>query len=93
MKKDEDREKEKKEISETYKSYIKTSAAGLEVGLSVIVGAVGGYFFDSYVGTKPYGLLVGFVIGVLAAARKLYSFSRDYLKEDKKDDGSTKPDA
>jgi F0F1-type ATP synthase assembly protein I len=86
-------EDEKKEATETYKSYIKTSTAGLEVGLSIIVGAAAGYFADRYFDTRPYGLLAGFGVGVLAAARRLYTFARDYLKEDKKDERNKKPDA
>lgn len=89
MKKD-----EKEEMRETYKTYIRTSAVGLEVGLSVVVGALLGYFADRYFNSRPYGLLTGFVIGILAAAKRLYRFVKDYLKEEKKDDDrNNKPDA
>jgi F0F1-type ATP synthase assembly protein I len=85
--------KNKKEISETYKTYIKTSAVGLEVGLSVVVGALAGYFFDQHFGTRPYGLLIGFLIGAVAAGLRLYRFAQQYLKENKDDERNKKPDA
>lgn len=71
------------ETAEVYRTYIRTSAVGLEVTLSIVVGVVGGYFVDKYAHTTPYGLLVGFVIGSIAAGRRLYAFSRQYLKENK----------
>ena len=71
----------REEKAEAYKTYIRTSAVGLEVGLSVIVGVVGGYFADKYFGSSPYGLFLGFIIGAIAAGRRLYTFSKQYLKE------------
>lgn len=68
------------ERAKTYQVYIRTSAIGLEVGLSIIVGAVAGYFADDFFGTKPYGVLFGLVAGVLAAAKTLYGFVQKYLK-------------
>jgi|HubBroStandDraft_6_1064221.scaffolds.fasta_scaffold1958836_2 F0F1-type ATP synthase assembly protein I len=68
--------------SEAYRVYIKTSAVGLEVGLSIGVGALLGYFFDRYFAYSPYGLLIGTLIGVLAAGKRLWSFAKDYLKKD-----------
>lgn len=83
----------KKEVSDTYKSYIKTSAVGLEIGLSIVVGALAGYLFDGYFDTRPYGLLFGFLVGALAAAKRLYMFSKQYLKENSEDDRQKPPDA
>jgi len=90
---EEQKRKEKEEMRETYKTYIRTSAVGLEVGLSVVVGALLGYFADRHFNIRPYGLITGFVIGVLAASKRLYKFAKDYMKEEKKDDRNNKPDA
>jgi ATP synthase protein I len=88
----EEKRKEREEMKETYKTYIRTSAVGLEVGLSVVVGALLGYFADRYFQTRPYGLMIGFVVGILAAGKRLYGFAKQYLK-DEKDDRNNKPDA
>lgn len=85
--------RKRKEISEVYKTYIKTSAAGLEVGLSVMVAAGAGYLFDGYFDTQPWGLIFGFIVGVLTAARRLYAFTKEYLKDNEANDQDKKPDA
>lgn len=38
----------------------------------VIVGLVGGYFADRWLGTQPWLLLVGLGLGIVAAAWNLY---------------------
>lgn len=72
--------------AEAYKTYVKTSAVGLEFGLAIIVGAGGGYLIDKYFHTSPYGLMIGALIGSLAAAKTLWRFSKKYLAENKKND-------
>ena len=76
-----------------YKEYIKTSAAGLEVGLSIVVGVLAGHYFDRYFATDPYGLIVGLLIGVGAAAKRLYKVVKKYVKDNESDDDGRKPDA
>ena len=84
--------RKRKEGTELYKSYIKTSAIGLEVGLSIVVGAAGGYLADKYLGTRPWGLIFGFIVGVLAAAKRLFGFAKKYVKENEEDERSQKRD-
>lgn len=72
------------EKAKLYKSYVKTSAVGLEVGLSILIAATLGYFFDKEFSFEPYGLIFGFLVGIIAAARTLYAFTKKYLAEDKK---------
>jgi F0F1-type ATP synthase assembly protein I len=68
-----------KKDSEQYKSYIKTSAVGLEVAISIIFGSLAGYFFDKKFHSAPFGLLAGLGLGVVTAARILYLFSKKWL--------------
>ncbi len=72
--------------AEAYKVYIKTSAVGLEVGLSIAIAALLGYFVDKYFASSPYGLIVGVLIGALAAGKRLWVFSKSYIEQNKKDD-------
>jgi F0F1-type ATP synthase assembly protein I len=71
---------------EAYKSYVKTSAVGLEFGLSIAVAALIGYFADKYWDSSPWGLIIGVVIGSIAAGKRLWVFSKSYLEKNKSDD-------
>lgn len=69
------------EKAEMYRAYLKASVIGIEVALSIAIGAGGGYLCDRYFQSEPWGMLIGFLIGVAAAGKRLYLFSKDYLKE------------
>lgn len=66
-------QQEREEKNQLYRLYTRTSIGALEVGLSVIVGALMGSYVDDHWWThKPYGLYIGFVAGCAAAVRQLY---------------------
>lgn len=71
--------------SDAYRTYIKTSAVGLEFGLSIGIGALLGYFADKYFDSSPYGLLLGIVLGSVAGVKRLYIFVKSYLAKDEDD--------
>jgi F0F1-type ATP synthase assembly protein I len=75
------RSKKSSEKAELYRTYVKTSAVGLELTLSVGVGMVVGYFVDRHFESAPVGLIVGFLLGVAAAVRRLIAFSRNYVRQ------------
>lgn len=72
--------------SKAYRTYVKTSAVGLEFGLAIGIGALIGYFADKYFSSSPYGVLIGVVIGSIAAAKRLWMFAKSYLKKNGSDD-------
>jgi F0F1-type ATP synthase assembly protein I len=45
------------------------SAVGIEMCLAVGLGVVGGDWIDNRMGTAPWGVLLGFALGLGAAAR------------------------
>jgi F0F1-type ATP synthase assembly protein I len=67
--------------AKAYQSYLRTSAVGLEFGLAIATGALIGYFADKYFSSSPYGLLVGVIIGSIAAVKALWAFVKDYVKK------------
>lgn len=76
----------RKDQAEAYKTYVKTSAVGLEFGLAIAVGALIGYFLDKYFATSPYCLIGGVIIGSIAAVKRIWLFSKAYLEKNKSDD-------
>lgn len=78
-----------KDQADSYRTYIKTSAVGLEFGLSIVIGTGLGYAADKYFSSSPYALIIGALIGSIAAGKRLWLFSKTYLKkEDKNNDQS-----
>lgn len=53
--------------------------AGMRAGSELIGGLLGGlmfgYFFDYMVGTKPYGLVTGLLLGVVAGFYGVYRYT------------------
>jgi len=44
------------------------SAVGIEMAIAVTLGSLGGHWLDTKLGTSPYLLLFGIVVGIGAAA-------------------------
>lgn len=76
----------RQEQAKAYKIYAKTSAVGLEFGLAIAVGALGGYFIDKAFSCSPYGLIGGVILGFMAAIKRLWLFSKDFLQNKNKDE-------
>ncbi|MEO8840070.1 MAG: AtpZ/AtpI family protein [Kofleriaceae bacterium] len=50
---------------------LSASSVGLELGIAVIVGVLGGMWLDSHFGTTPWLMLVFLVFGVVAGFRNV----------------------
>jgi len=61
------------------------STLGLEMGLSVAVGAGIGYYLDKWLKTEPWLLIIFLVFGVIAGFRSLYRALKRLQKEDLED--------
>ncbi|TVQ98369.1 MAG: AtpZ/AtpI family protein [Deltaproteobacteria bacterium] len=55
---------------------MRMSAIGIQFGISVVIGAVFGWFLDQRFGTGPWLLLVGVTLGAAAAYRDLWDLNR-----------------
>ena len=66
-----------------YRTLLNYSALGLEMGFSVVIGIVAGFYLDKYFNTYPYLTFVFMVFGMVAAFRTVY---RAYKKLKKDDD-------
>jgi ATP synthase protein I len=61
------------------------STLGLEMGLSVAVGAGIGYYLDKWLKTEPWFLIIFLVVGVIAGFRSLYRALKRLQQEDRED--------
>jgi ATP synthase protein I len=61
------------------------STLGLEMGLSVAVGAIIGYYLDKWLHTEPWLLIVFLVFGVVSGFRSLYRALKRFEREDKEE--------
>jgi ATP synthase protein I len=69
-----------------YRELGKYSALGLEMAISVIVGAVIGYYLDKWLGTKPWLMVVWTGFGFAAGFRSLYRAAVKSGKDLEKDE-------
>ena len=49
---------------------------GFRLGLSVVIGVVGGVLLDNWLGTKPIFTLLGVVVGIGAAMYSIWDVAR-----------------
>jgi|SRR5215470_11149662 len=48
---------------------LSASSVGLELGISVLIGVLGGLWADGRLGTQPWLMLAGLVVGLVAGFR------------------------
>lgn len=85
--------KQAEEKGAAYRSAMQTHVGGMEVGLSVVVGALLGYWADHTWGTTPWCTLVGLGLGVGAGGRVLYRISKKSLEDAAREDAQAAAEA
>ncbi len=54
----------------------RAASAGYFLIIAMLLGSGAGYALDRWLGSQPWGLLGGFLLGMAAAARELYQIAR-----------------
>lgn len=67
-------------------SYMKYSVVGLELALSVVIGALIGYGLDLWLGTDPWMFFFWLCCGIFAGFRSLYRTAKKIMKEMEEED-------
>jgi len=62
--------------------FVKYGNLGLEMLVSVLIGAGGGYLLDRYLNTRPWLMIIGFILGVAAGFKNLFKLMNQ--EKDKK---------
>ena len=60
---------EKKRLFEDLRLY---GSLGIEMAAAVLIGTFMGYWADRWLGTQPWILIIGFILGAAAGFRSLY---------------------
>jgi ATP synthase protein I len=63
---------------------------GTELVVATMIGALMGYAMDNYFDTKPWGILVGLIIGAAAGCLTVYRTAMN-LQFDEEDNGDEPP--
>ncbi len=67
------------------------STMGLHIVSSIIVGLAIGYYLDDYFGTKPYLIMIFFILGVLSGFKMVWEdFQRLQRRQQEQQHGSLK---
>lgn len=64
------------ETRKTIKVLGRVSSIGFAMALAIVFGLALGYFVDQWLGTKPWGLIIGLGCGIVAAFRNLYIIAK-----------------
>ena len=56
----------------TLGEWLRYANIGIEMMVSVLIGAFGGYGLDYLFNTKPWFMIVGFILGSVAGFRSLF---------------------
>jgi ATP synthase protein I len=51
---------------------------GLELAITILVGALLGYALDRWLSTRPWFMLIGMLLGTIAGFRKVYRAISEY---------------
>ena len=70
------------EKGKMYREYMTTSVIGLEVGVSIAVASVIGWWADRKFGTAPWGMLAGLTIGLTHAGKLLWNMAKKHMVDD-----------
>jgi ATP synthase protein I len=66
-----------------FQYYLRYSAVGIELGLSVLAGLFIGKYLDDWLGTKPWLLLLFLILGVVAGFRAIIRATRRMMAEER----------
>jgi len=67
------------------------STMGLHIVSSIVVGLVIGYYLDEWLGTKPWMLMIWFLLGVVAGFKLVFQeFRKLQRRQEKQQHGSLK---
>lgn len=59
---------------------------GLELGISVAIGIVMGFYLDKWLGTSPWLTIIMMLCGTISGFKRIYSALKEIEKEEQADE-------
>jgi ATP synthase protein I len=53
------------------------SSIGIQVGLSVAIGIIGGVYLDQWLGTGPWLTILGLLVGLISGFTRLFQIGKE----------------
>jgi ATP synthase protein I len=75
-----------KDAKKMWRSALRFSAVGLEMGVAVAIGYGVGWYLDRRFGTKPYLTIIWLLLGIGAAFYTIFRVARELNKMDSMND-------
>ena len=69
-------EEERRQRNSYRRQAARLSAVGIQFAVSIAVGALGGMWLDNKLGTEPWLLVTGIILGAVAAFRDLIQMAK-----------------
>lgn len=73
------------------KATARLASVGIELSISTVIGLLGGRWLDGKLGTEPWLMIVGLVLGVTAGFRSLIRTAQKANRENETDAKSNEP--
>ena len=78
--------KPKTKFKKVFDQVSRYSAVGLELGFSVAIGVLAGYYLDSWLGTSPWLTIFLLLCGVAAGFKRIYIALKSLEREQEEED-------
>jgi ATP synthase protein I len=73
------------------KATARLASVGIELSISTVIGLLGGRWLDGKLGTEPWLMIVGLVLGVTAGFRSLIRTAQKANRENEANASSNEP--
>src|SRR5262245_12064601 len=70
---------------------LRLASVGIELAISIVIGLLGGRWLDGKLGTDPYLMIVGLLLGVFAGFRSLIQSARKATRQSQTEQNPNEP--
>jgi ATP synthase protein I len=83
-------EPEEPKFKKVFSQVSRYSTVGLELGFSVAIGVLGGYYLDRWLNTSPWLTIFLLLCGVAAGFKRVYQALKELEKEQEEEDARSR---